>query len=161
MGWLCLGNQSNAKIVTLIVHSESQTAGIDVAANEIAELVGFSGAANNNPFDLSCTKQGVSIPLYVTAPNSGSYSSIAAQHIITGPARIQLRFLGSLPSYCTWKIEPESFPPDKAVIIPEGTGARIALECSTNLTQWTEVYFETHTNSPSNKFFRIKAERIP
>ena len=30
-----------------------------------------------------------------------------------------------------------------------------------DLTSWTEVYSATHTNSPSNKFFRIKAERIP
>jgi hypothetical protein len=29
-----------------------------------------------------------------------------------------------------------------------------------NLTHWTEVYSATHTNSPSNRFFRIKAERL-
>ena len=128
---------------------------------EIAELVSF-------PFDYENYINGSSTVGFVKGTNTFSFTSLILTGsrgylqplVVTGPAELRL-VCQSGKGFATFKVSPESFPPDKTIIIPEGTGARIALESSTNLTHWTEVYSETHTNSPSNKFFRIKAERLP
>ncbi len=82
--------------------------------------------------------------------------------VIVGPAVFQRKPNGSGGiGFCTIEITPESFPPDKTLIIPEGTGANITFECSTNLLDWNSVWQGTYTNAPSNKFFRIRADRLP
>ncbi len=82
--------------------------------------------------------------------------------VIAGPAVFQL--MPNAPDaygFRTVEITPESFPPDKTLIIPQGTGANITFECSTNLLDWAPVWQGTYTNAPSNKFFRIRADRLP
>ena len=64
-------------------------------------------------------------------------------------------------AYLTLEIKPDSFPPDKAVIIPEGSGAIIVLESSTNLVHWSPATPGMYTNQTGNLFFRIRADRIP
>jgi len=61
---------------------------------------------------------------------------------------------------CTLKIEPESFPPDKTILIPAGGGANVGMECSTNLIDWVPANLGVYTNQPAAKFFRLKAERV-
>jgi hypothetical protein len=80
---------------------------------------------------------------------------------IAGPAVFQFTLANGGPAILTIEITPESFPPDKTLIIPEGTGANITFECSTNLLDWNAVWQGTYTNAPSNKFFRIRADRLP
>jgi hypothetical protein len=79
---------------------------------------------------------------------------------MVGPAKVELITSGS-PVFVTLKIEPESFPPDKTIVIPQGGGANIALECSTNLIDWVTASPGVYTNQPANKFFRIRAEKVP
>ena len=90
------------------------------------------------------------------------------QIFVTGPAEIVLvsRYAQRPPAsveaaYVTLEIVPESFPPDKAIVIPAGGGANVALECSTNLIDWVSASPGIYTNVPAAKFFRIKAERVP
>ncbi len=79
--------------------------------------------------------------------------------IIAGPATIELRGTGGL---ATFRIYPESYPPDKAVLVAPGAGgAAITLECSTNLVAWQTATNGIYTNQPAAKFFRIKLDRIP
>jgi len=44
---------------------------------------------------------------------------------------------GADPVFCTVEITPESFPPDKTIIVPAGTGANIVMESSTDLMNWS------------------------
>ncbi len=99
---------------------------------------------------------------HVTVIKNGLSLSYNGPYTIAGPAVFQLR-LNSLAvqGFCTIEITPESFPPDKTLIIPQGTGANITFECSTNLLDWAPVWQGTYTNAPSNKFFRIRADRLP
>lgn len=97
---------------------------------------------------------------------NGVQFAYAGNTVVAGPATLKVVTVEdwrNLPqtAYVTVELAPESFPPDKTVIIPQGTGARIALECSTNLLAWSEIWTDTFTNVPSHKFFRITAERIP
>jgi hypothetical protein len=77
---------------------------------------------------------------------------------IAGPATIELRGTGGI---ATFRLTPDSYPPDKSILIPPGNGgAVITLECSTNLVDWTVAQNDTYTNQPVAKFFRIRAQRI-
>lgn len=86
--------------------------------------------------------------------------------IVAGPAVLRLSVATNqthdMPSLITFKIIPESFPPDKTLIIPQGTaGATVVLESSTNLIQWTTATNGFYTGTNAAVFFRIRAERAP
>ena len=103
---------------------------------------------------------------YLYFIKNGIQFNLNGNTVVAGPATVQVVTVEDWRNkpqlaYVTADLAPESFPPDKTVIIPVGTGARIALECSTNLLTWSETWTETYTNVPSHKFFRITAERIP
>jgi hypothetical protein len=87
--------------------------------------------------------------------------TIGVGTVIAGPAVFQATSYNGAIGFYTIEISPESFPPDKTLIIPAGTGANITFECSTNLLDWNAVWQGTYTNAPSNKFFRIRADRLP
>jgi hypothetical protein len=145
---------AHARIVTLIVDTTTtRSNSLQIAANETVIV--------RSQYNVSA---GAEVFLKMSGHSVNFGSGIAQFLPVAGPAEISIRMFATDPSfwgYMTFEIVTDTFPPDKTIIIPEGTGARIALECSTNLTHWTEVYSTTHTNSPSNKFFRIKAERTP
>ena len=78
--------------------------------------------------------------------------------IIAGPATLELRGSAGI---ATFRLTPESYPPDQAVLVAPGAGgAAITLECSTNLVAWQTATNGIYTNQPAAKFFRIRAERI-
>ncbi len=77
----------------------------------------------------------------------------------------ELHYTGSPDPSCavlTVEIEPESFPPDKTIIVPQGTpGANIVMEASGDLVHWTNAPPSLYTNTePSHLFFRLRAERL-
>jgi hypothetical protein len=83
--------------------------------------------------------------------------------VVAGPASIRLVVQGNQTraGLCTIRITPESYPPDKSILVAPGSGgAAITLECSTNLVNWTATTNGVYTNLPAAKFFRIKEERI-
>jgi hypothetical protein len=163
---VCRNADAQSRFVTLKTEKlgpepEPASHSVSIAQSETAELVSFpydvtTYLNNTTSLRISNGTNRFEIRSDNVSYNRGFFQPI----VVAGPAEISLMCYGGR-AYATFKISPESFPPDKTIIIPEGTGARIALECIINLTQWTEVYSATHTNSPSNKFFRIKAERIP
>jgi hypothetical protein len=126
---------------------------LTVQSNEVA-TVRFTTTIKSIPaVSLSIIKDGVTV---------GSPADSGAGAVIAGPAVVQVRPATTVDrGFCTIEITPESFPPDKTLIIPAGTGASITFECSTNLLDWNAVWQGTYTNAPSNKFFRIRADRLP
>ena len=89
--------------------------------------------------------------------------------LIAGPATFRFGIPAptnpNYSSFVTIEIIPESFPPDKTIIIPADTkGANIIMEASTDLIHWTNappgLYTQTNDTS-KNLFFRLRAERIP
>ena len=156
--FLCLfAHRADAEIVTLVLgRNGPATNQIEIKAGQVAKVISFSKLLNGSITYLKITKESFTIEKAV-----GDFQLSIDPVIVAGPAS----FLYYTPDssryqgFCTIEVTPESFPPDKTLIIPEGTGARVALECSTNLLEWAEVWSATYTNAPSNKFFRIKAER--
>lgn len=62
----------------------------------------------------------------------------------------------------TAEIIPQSFPPDKTLVIPADTGgANVIMESSTDLVHWDAAQPGQYTNLTSHLFFRIRAERLP
>jgi hypothetical protein len=123
---------------------------LTIHSNEVA-TVRFISTGSFTSLFLFVIKDGVSVSMY--SPPIGT--------AIAGPAVFQVDTGDLGQGFCTIEITPESFPPDKTLIIPQGTGANITFECSTNLLEWTPVWQGTYTNAPSNKFFRIRADRLP
>jgi hypothetical protein len=138
--------------VTLTVNGDPNAgptnllAELTIQSNEVATVL-----VSIIPEALRVIKDGVSF----------GYASGIGSYTVAGPAVFQLTAPSSRYGFCTIEITPESFPPDKTLIIPQGTGANITFECSTNLLDWNPVWQGNYTNAPSNKFFRIRADRLP
>ncbi len=142
---------AEARYVTLQVNTLSlygnivPTATVAIASNEVATVVsaggGYTGVWSRNGISF-----GISGGLVVAGP--------AQLSITANPDNNQWGWL-------TVKIEPGNFPPGQTVIIPQGSGALISLEASTDLRTWTNSVPGVYTNVPANQFFRIRADRLP
>lgn len=159
--FLCtLSHPAFARLEMLIVDQASPTNTIEVRTNEVASLSKF--------YVFSGTGAEAALVVQVGQHSvlSGCSGCSAIPLPIKGPSRISLVSRDPLPgaqwfAYALIQVTPESFPPDKTIVIPEGGGANIALECSTNLIDWTTAPLGVYTNQPTVKFFRLKAERLP
>jgi len=80
--------------------------------------------------------------------------------VIPGPAIIEMRKAFSGTYFVTVEILPDFYPPDKTLVIPDGTSANITLEKSLDLIQWEEATpgIYNNTNSGQHVFFRINGE---
>lgn len=88
---------------------------------------------------------------------------------IAGPVTIRLRGItnsGALPltaeasAYCTVKVTPEAFSPEKTVVVTPGSGgANVALERSTNLADWSTATNGIYGGLSNACFFRINLNR--
>ena len=156
LGLMLVCHVASAKYITITVAQQSQanapeaTNEIVVAAGEVAEIKSFPYYANYQSH------------LVLERDNKSFWFNPGTEGLVfTGPAKLLLRASGGGGyGIATVKIEPESFPPDKTIILPAGSAGRITLESSTNLMHWTAVHVVTHTNTAANLFFRIKAERL-
>ncbi len=147
-----------ARFVTLNINNNVSIgpikllAEITIQSNEVATVRSTIGSS----VYVNIIKDGLTVQL-------NAFSTVEPTPVvIAGPAVFQL--MPNAPNaygFFTIEITPESFPPDKTLIIPQGTGANITFECSTNLLDWAAVWQSTYTNAPSNKFFRIRADRLP
>ena len=153
---LCAGALvAEARTVTLTVGGNVQTNEVAIQSNEVATLKTWMGAINYS----SVTVQRDGFPFSVIPLNSnGGVNGVVC---VAGPAVIQLYVARNLSAMLTLEIAPDSFPPDRCIIVPDGTGANIALESSTNLINWVDASAGAYTNKVGNKFFRIRADRIP
>jgi hypothetical protein len=132
----------------------AETNELAIAVYEVAELVYFPSFGG--PV-LHILRDGATFT-YIP----GDFNPVA-RPVIGGPALLRLRNqVSGNKVICTFKVTPQSFPPDKTIVIPEGTeGATITLECSTNLISWATATNGIYTGTNGAKFFRIRADRIP
>lgn len=150
-----------ARDVTLTVGG-SGLSEISIETNETAEVVSwFPQEVTGTQLDI--IKDGLTISFNSSQgliPRAG-----ALPVRIAGPAIIRfIAVSGGSPSrgFCTVKVEPATFPPDRTLVVPADTGgANISLEVSTNLVHWTTATPGAYTNLQSHMFFRIRAERLP
>ena len=149
-----LSGSADARIVTITFTNTATPMVTNIFEVQPTEIMrGLSVGSFGNATSVYFVKDGVEFPF-------------GKDTVVAGPATLKVvtvPYWNDIPQgvYATVEVGPESFPPDNTIIIPEGTGARVALECSTNLTHWAEIFSSTETNAPASKFFRIKAERIP
>jgi hypothetical protein len=160
-----------ARVVTLVV-SNAPPKEIQIAEGEVAELTGWTAyTATPNalgmPYQMTAVKDGIEVSLYVPPSmitfNGGinAFPAAPAKHTIAGPAMIRLVPTGTTLAYCTFSITPETFPPDKTLILPPGTNqVAVTLECSTNLVSWAAATNGVYGSATGAKFFRIKAQVI-
>ena len=159
-----------ARFVTLAIGGGMTNASTVIREFETVRIV--SGRDSYQSFYLHIQRTNATIRLFsqelmgISPNNVGGHPR--NDMVVSGPAHIILFSgrddrppIGLEAAYVTLEIVPESFPPDRTIVIPEGGGANIALECSTNLIDWTAAPLGVYTNQPTVKFFRLKAERVP
>lgn len=165
---LLLPMRLQAEFVTLSAGraASNGVAQITIAASQLAEVVSFPASVNSAAgISLAITKDGWTHRYYPTLSPSGVNSVPAGFFdpcVVAGPATLSMVSVNGNPGFCTVKITPESFPPDKTIIVLPGTGGgNITMECSTNLIQWTPASNGVYTNLSEARFFRIRLDRIP
>ena len=130
----------------------------DVAPYEVAELVSMPAARNrdgNSSIVVSKNSTDVIYSAGVSLPGSWQFFDPL---VIAGPAKLLLVGENG-KAFCTFKILPEAFPPDRTAIVLPGTGgANVTLQCSTNLVNWQTATNGLYTNQPVAKFFRVALE---
>ena len=163
---LALDAHAQARYVTLKVDGSSPighnaTNEVAIAANETFEVVYVPELNFLNSAQLTIIKDGTSFNYRAYYPDSAGFNSTARPLTMTGPAIVRLVGF-SVSIFCTLRITPESFQPDKTLIIPADTaGATVALECSTDLLTWQTATNGFYTGTNGAKFFRIRADRTP
>ena len=164
---LCVASQ--AKEITLTVNNPSALGAVvlldtvTIGANEVAEVKSLYGVGTESGSSLVVIKNGITNRIGAGLLRGGGSTTPLRLPTVAGPATIRLEAgSGSETWNCTVKIEPESFPPDKTIIIPQGTpGANIIMEQSSDLVHWTNSVPGLYTNTAeSHLFFRIRAERF-
>jgi hypothetical protein len=156
---------AEASIVTLTASSTNTavevTAELTIGQYEVAELVSFPSSLNGVDEGprayLDIIKDGKTFMHYVREPsyNPDRVRSPLEPVIIAGPATFRLKTNRS--GLCTIKITPESFPPDRTILVPPGTNqVALTMECSTNLVSWFPATNGIYGPLPEAKFFRIK-----
>lgn len=146
---------THAGVVTMAVDENIGTNSVSVGTNEVAQIVTLYISANFSAGNLNLDVIAGGVTNSVTQQATGGNPLTVA-----GPAKLVLRTSPStLRAFCTVRIEPESFPPDKTIILPIGTVGIIHLESSTNLIQWQDEWINTFSNTNQNRFFRIRADR--
>ncbi len=167
---LCAYTQTKADTVTLVINNGARpgnvilTNHLSVLSNQVATLKSAFGSMSPSGggvgVDISVTVHGV------TWTDYGDISNYKTP--IAGPAEISISVksgyasptFNSVSGWATFEITPESFPPDKTLILPEGTVGIVHVESSTNLIHWQDEWTHTFSNTNQNRFFRIRADRV-
>ena len=162
-----VGGVAQARTVTLIVNNATTegvvvlTNRLVIGTNEVAVIKGAGPVGNGTGYfsyaEINLIIRGV----YFSGGSQGSL----LERPIAGPAEIIFSSthpqtsLRDAYGWITVEITPESFPPDKTLILPEGTVGIVHVESSTNLINWQDEWTQTFSNTNQNRFFRIRAER--
>lgn len=159
-GACCLiAPNTRASLITIFVQS-MQTTNLVIGTNETAELLSFPASTSTSLGVVTIAKSGIGVRYHQASKSDLRNAGQLEPLIVVGPATLHFS-AGGDPICCTFRLGPEQFPPDKTIVIPEGGGANITMECSTNLIDWTSASLGVYTNIPANKFFRLRAERVP
>jgi hypothetical protein len=146
-----------ARDTTLVVSSALTLAELTVQSNQTARILCWKPSGG----ELQLVKSGVTLRFTSSTGLTNLQGNIPS---IAGPATVRLLYdnLSGTSSLCTVQVTEGEFQLDKAVVVPAGSGgAQIRLESSTDLVTWVDAAQGTYTNLSSQRFFRIRAERIP
>jgi hypothetical protein len=160
LGLFCCAVNLSARIVTLTVGGTKTNDSLSIATNESFSII--SGRYSGVEESVLIEKEG--LLQYFRAGDFDSTVRVLPRFVIAGPATVSLVSPGSNPgifAFITVEVQPDLFPPDKTIVVPEGSGANIILESSTNLVNWSPAPPGLYTNKTSNLFFRIRADRLP
>ena len=159
------------RIVTLVLDPAQSSAQLQIESYEAFRVV--SSKLDSPWFKMTVTKESREFTFTSEDFNgrNGGYFFIPPKPVIfSGPATIQLSITSgvgvgggtlTVPISITVEITPQSFPPDKTILVPPGTNqVAITLECSTNLVQWSPATNGVYGPMPEAKFFRIKAQPV-
>lgn len=81
--------------------------------------------------------------------------------IVQGPATIQVSSPNGLPFFVTLQILPESYNPNKTLIIPPGTNqVQITLQVSPDLVNWSTTTNGIYGSPNTAQFFRICEQNL-
>ena len=155
----------NARIVTLTIGGSRTNASLTIGTNELVTIL----AGKDNPYGsyVIIQKDGMELEgsyrLGVFDPLDSNGVKFPPKIVIAGPAILKLTGPNFNPGFAflTVEIQPDLFPPDKTLVVPQGSGANIILESSTNLVNWSPVPPGLYTNQTANTFFRLRADHIP
>lgn len=146
-----------ARDTTLVVSSALPLGELTVQSNQTARILCWKPSGG----ELQLVKSGVTLRFTSSTGLTNLQGNIPS---IAGPATVRLLYdnLSGTSSLCTVQVTEGEFQLDKAVVVPAGSGgAQIRLESSTDLVTWVDAAQGTYTNLSSQRFFRIRAERIP
>ena len=168
--------QTLAVGVTLTFGSTNSVNRLELKPGEKAEftagLTMSKDAYNAFPYPsgylvLEIQKDGLRWPLRLRMGTIGAMDQ-TEKIIVVGPAVITASSVGpyhnggvSIGGYATFEVTPAPASVEKWVVVPEGEGARLVLEASTNLTAWAPIFSTILTNVPANQFIRVRSEKLP
>lgn len=158
--FLTLSSFAQPRYVTLATSGavSNEVAVLEIGPSEVAELVSYPSSIDPMSNGINIEIGGRKYQHYLRARRDSDSADPLQPIIVAGPAVIKVQ--GNM--FCTFKVSPDVWSADKSITVAPGAGgARVALECSTDLVNWTASTNGVYTNLPSAKFFRIKAERIP
>ncbi len=142
-----------ARYVSASVGGERETNQVVIAANEVGELISWGGSY----LAVDAYKDGI----YANIINSQSPPG-KASFTVAGPAAFNLRAAGGPSSngFATFKITPESFPPDKTLLVEPNQGnVAITMESSTNLIHWVASTNGIYSTTNTPMFFRVRMDK--
>lgn len=152
----CFASDLNARIVTLTIGGTKTNDSLTIGTNESCTILTCS--KEDSYVTLTVEKDGGSVHYYF---GELYYQFRMQRFTVAGPAIVSLGFApgGGPFSFSTLEVLPDLYPPDKTLVLPQGDGANIILESSTNLVHWSPAPLGSYTNKTANLFFRIRAER--
>jgi|GEM_PF-4432652 len=139
------GNVGNTNFLTL-------------GAGQTVAIVNFvqSGVQNYSP-TLVVTTSSNNICSYTWNVVSPSYPTAANPFIVAGPAT--LRVLNGGATLVTYKYLPNTFDPNKTLILPPGTNlVNVTMQSSTNLVNWVTATNGVYGSTNSAMFFRVNIQ---
>ena len=130
---------ATARVVTLTIDKEKPTDQVSIGANEVAEVISSFDSAylNGDAPQFIMTITSKNHTFLITGANLSPGSPVFRGRIaIAGEAKVKVEYgraPGPFSAFLTLQITPESFPPDKTLIIPaDSKGANIIMEQSTD-----------------------------
>jgi len=136
--------------------SVEDTNSYTITGVETAEIISFK-ANDDGSAGLYIQKDGTIFNRFASAESSlGGKGTV-----IQGPATFTLIACCTKPTYLTLKIMPESYDPNKTLIIPPGTNqVQITLQVSSNLINWETATNNIYGSPNTAQFFRIKEDNL-
>ena len=165
---------TSGTFITMVASAPSYVGGtnsstVNIGAYQTAEVVSYPYEVNYRKTYLQVTTQGQTFTFSRNEQGEYGMEDLPEPFIVVGPATLQLcpimpaqdSYSGSV-GFCTIRIKPESFPPDKTLILLPGTNsANVVMESSTDLANWSTATNGTYGGTNVAMFFRIRLCPLP